>query len=321
MTLCHSDDQAASSSREYGAKSSCKGSSWKLCDVCKSDYNTADKRPTILICGHTFCRECLSIVSRRGGGGALPCPSCRTLESRPLASLPPNASLMAVLLEQLEDKLVQRWCGGDACSGLPLSYEQQVEYAILLSRQQTQEKGQDNVAANWREVDETQDKSLALALQDSEMFEASRLCALRYLAGASLNPPHKHLTSLCLTVTSLCLTVTSHHLPRLLGEEEASLRLALQLHQEEVASMQRQGRGQGSCWSEAEDPCDWRKDYQMYFGASLCHLNVSIMSFLDLKQGMVSRWWARARMNSSLACYSTTAAAASVTCFTTLLVL
>ncbi|KAG0722809.1 hypothetical protein GWK47_043870 [Chionoecetes opilio] len=50
-------------------------------------------------------------------------------------------------------------------------------------------------------------------------------------------------------------------------------------------------------------------------------LNVSIMSFLDLKQGMVSWWWARARMNPSMACCPTTAAAASVTGFTTLSVL
>ena len=32
---------------------------WMECDVCRDDYNTTTRRPLILHCGHTVCRQCV----------------------------------------------------------------------------------------------------------------------------------------------------------------------------------------------------------------------------------------------------------------------
>lgn len=77
---------------------------------------------------------------------------------------------------------------------MPLSYEQQIEYAIFLSQQQAQNQGASYVEASWREVEEAEDESLARALQDWEIYEASRLCFKRYQAegaNGALDPPDK----------------------------------------------------------------------------------------------------------------------------------
>ncbi|XP_042228170.1 tripartite motif-containing protein 2-like isoform X2 [Homarus americanus] len=45
------------------------------CKVCWIRYNTDDRRPRILDCGHTFCTKCLVTSA---GKKTLRCPSCRT---------------------------------------------------------------------------------------------------------------------------------------------------------------------------------------------------------------------------------------------------
>ena len=75
-----------------------------------------------------------------------------------------------------------------------MSYDQQIQYAIFLSQQQAENQGADYVASTWHEVEEAEDLSLAMALQNSEFYEASRLCALRQqneCVNGAMNPPDK----------------------------------------------------------------------------------------------------------------------------------
>lgn len=83
--------------------------------------------------------------------------------------------------------------GGGGCDGISLSYEQQIEYAIFLSQQQAENQGEAYVETRWREVEEAEDERLARALQDSEIYEASRVCSERHWAerNGALDPPDK----------------------------------------------------------------------------------------------------------------------------------
>ena len=37
------------------------------CAICMEKYNTTNKIPRILTCGHTFCSSCLEIICERSG--------------------------------------------------------------------------------------------------------------------------------------------------------------------------------------------------------------------------------------------------------------
>lgn len=49
------------------------------CSVCLERYNTKNKIPKILHCGHTFCQECLN-KSKKNSNNVLTCPICRKNE-------------------------------------------------------------------------------------------------------------------------------------------------------------------------------------------------------------------------------------------------
>ncbi|XP_050710262.1 uncharacterized protein LOC126995008 isoform X2 [Eriocheir sinensis] len=90
------DDDDKDCGATSSESSSCEGS-WRECCVCRRNYNLTERRPTILACGHTFCRKCLGKVAQRG---PLLCPTCRTLEKRPSSLLPSNVVLMVALEEE-----------------------------------------------------------------------------------------------------------------------------------------------------------------------------------------------------------------------------
>ena len=49
------------------------------CSICLERYNTKNKTPKILHCGHTFCKECL-YNSKKKSNNILSCPICRKKE-------------------------------------------------------------------------------------------------------------------------------------------------------------------------------------------------------------------------------------------------
>ena len=47
------------------------------CEICIERYNTTDKKPLNLNCGHTYCKACVShIILKKQIEGIL-CPDCR----------------------------------------------------------------------------------------------------------------------------------------------------------------------------------------------------------------------------------------------------
>ena len=44
------------------------------CQICLEGYNTANRIPKNLSCGHTFCDRCLK---KLGNGFEIECPKCR----------------------------------------------------------------------------------------------------------------------------------------------------------------------------------------------------------------------------------------------------
>ena len=46
------------------------------CKICYEDFNTQDKEPLVLRCGHTFCMKCLNQLSSKTplGKVSLKCP-------------------------------------------------------------------------------------------------------------------------------------------------------------------------------------------------------------------------------------------------------
>ena len=50
------------------------------CAICMEKYNTTNKIPRILTCGHTFCSSCLEIICERSGieSSGISCPLDKT---------------------------------------------------------------------------------------------------------------------------------------------------------------------------------------------------------------------------------------------------
>ncbi|XP_063888137.1 uncharacterized protein LOC135115370 [Scylla paramamosain] len=254
------------SGASFPSKSSFKGARWMECDVCREDYTTTTtKRPLILHCGHTFCRECVEVLARRG---LIRCPTCRKCEMRSLASIPTNT----VMISMLEDwgnqgdndscngmSKGKSSCTGDrgsgsgsGCDSISLSYKEQIQFAIFLSKQEAEAQGEAQVERRWQEVEEAADMMLAEALQVSEMYEASRLCAERQQAASA---PGSH--DLPEEEKESCAASGSGSAE----DEDASVLLAYKLQQEEIAMMQR------LCGNASND---WSKEMNCFFGPSLC---------------------------------------------------
>lgn len=62
------------------------------CGICDDEYNTEDKKPAMLPCGHSYCQECLQKVEETSCGRS--CPFCRTQWSSGVHDLPICYQLM-----------------------------------------------------------------------------------------------------------------------------------------------------------------------------------------------------------------------------------
>ena len=50
------------------------------CAICMEKYNSNNKTPRILTCGHTFCTQCLEKIARRDNrNSGINCPLDKTL--------------------------------------------------------------------------------------------------------------------------------------------------------------------------------------------------------------------------------------------------
>lgn len=63
------------------------------CKVCLEKYNTLNKRPMVLECGHTFCMECLQSIKRDFNE----CPLDRQKITKPISEIGFNYSLLEVI--------------------------------------------------------------------------------------------------------------------------------------------------------------------------------------------------------------------------------
>lgn len=76
------------------------------------------------------------------------------------------------------DSCSKNGCNGDSAESM--TFEKQIEYALLLSQQEAESHGQLYVEQRWREVLEAEDEMFAMALQESEIYSASYRCAQQY---------------------------------------------------------------------------------------------------------------------------------------------
>ena len=64
------------------------------CGVCFKTYNSLDKKPHSLPCGHTFCLECLRQISKHN---VIKCPFDKISHSIHVDNLPVNYAILAAL--------------------------------------------------------------------------------------------------------------------------------------------------------------------------------------------------------------------------------
>ena len=66
-----------------------------LCSICLDNFNNSSKTPLSLICGHTFCRECLIQINAKGSG--IICPNDKKKDLRNINTIPKNYSLLDII--------------------------------------------------------------------------------------------------------------------------------------------------------------------------------------------------------------------------------
>ena len=57
------------------------------CSICFEKFNLTDHMPLTLLCGHTFCVECLDSMSELNGGYITKCAQCRKEFKIPFSEL------------------------------------------------------------------------------------------------------------------------------------------------------------------------------------------------------------------------------------------
>ena len=65
----------------------------KSCSKCRLQYNSIDRIPKLLPCGHTFCIICLSSLYE---AGILMCPKDKTAFSIPIEEISTNYTILEV---------------------------------------------------------------------------------------------------------------------------------------------------------------------------------------------------------------------------------
>ena len=69
------------------------------CTICYNNFSSINK-PLLLICGHTFCAECLSSISERNHSTRLKCPFCQIITNVPKEGLVTNYILEPVISKE-----------------------------------------------------------------------------------------------------------------------------------------------------------------------------------------------------------------------------
>lgn len=76
------------------------------CRICMEKYNTNERKPLFLPCGHTFCQKCLKFVYKRG---KLQCPMDKKKHSFDFfTSIPSNFQLLNCLDPFSDDQEEQK---------------------------------------------------------------------------------------------------------------------------------------------------------------------------------------------------------------------
>ena len=66
-------------------------SDFHLCDICTVQFNSTNNIPLTLVCGHTFCKKCLSKLKNRQ------CPHDKNVQIPDLAGIPANYAILKLL--------------------------------------------------------------------------------------------------------------------------------------------------------------------------------------------------------------------------------
>ncbi|KAK8723824.1 hypothetical protein OTU49_011561 [Cherax quadricarinatus] len=147
------------------------------CGVCRMNYNVQNRRPTLLpACGHTFCKSCISEISRRE---RFRCPVCRCYQDMDTQNFPDNISILQLVQEENFNKCEEE-NSDSVTSSLMMSYEEQILYAIRLSYKEMLHQRDIELARSLsqqqQQQQEEEERSLELArnLQSREIELAER---------------------------------------------------------------------------------------------------------------------------------------------------
>ena len=70
------------------------------CNICNEEYDTDDKKPLILNCGHSFCKECIINIITQKTYSNLKCPlDEKQLHSNDISSYKINYSLLSIIIQ------------------------------------------------------------------------------------------------------------------------------------------------------------------------------------------------------------------------------
>ena len=72
-----------------------------LCKICCEYYNMTDRKPLILPCGHTFCKDTISQLINKKQRGAIECPNCKQITPCLVSdNIPVNFDLLPMVEER-----------------------------------------------------------------------------------------------------------------------------------------------------------------------------------------------------------------------------
>ena len=71
------------------------------CKICSVTYNTTDRKPLVLPCGHTFCKVTISDLINKKQQGAIICPFDNKIHPCNIADdIPTNFGLQDLIAER-----------------------------------------------------------------------------------------------------------------------------------------------------------------------------------------------------------------------------
>ena len=70
------------------------------CQLCNEEYDTDEKKPLILNCGHSFCKQCITNIITQKTYSNLKCPlDQKELYSNEISSYKINYSLLSIIIQ------------------------------------------------------------------------------------------------------------------------------------------------------------------------------------------------------------------------------